>query len=157
MSEEPRWLTAFYRYFGLLLVATFAVMLVWAALVAISEARFRAGAERATGTIVDVGVRVHDKPGESATSTDVPVVEYTPAGGGEVRFINPVGKGDDRARIGSTVEVLYDPDNPADARIDDRYNEFARPLALAGIGLILGIGGLLSLWAARRRAVRSRA
>jgi uncharacterized protein DUF3592 len=156
MAEEP-WVKVFYRYFGLLLLAVFAVLLVWAAVLAISEARFRAGASHATGIIVDVEVHVTEKPGEPPTYTDVPVVEYTPAGGSEVRFTNKVGDGDDRARIDSTVDVLYDPGNPSDARIDDLHNKVARPLAFAGVGLIFAISALLSLRAAaRRRPTRTR-
>jgi hypothetical protein len=58
------------------------------------------------------------------------------------------------SKVGSEVPVLYDPANPADARVD-RYEEMYHDIVLrAAMGTVLGIfgAGLLAGWLRARRA-----
>ncbi len=89
----------------------------------------------ALGTVVEL-----EKVRNSQTS-DValrPLVEFITASNAKVRF--RVRMGTDNAaeyEVGTTVDVLYDPRNPANARIGSFKQVLTGPLMAAGIGLAL--------------------
>jgi hypothetical protein len=93
-------------------------------------ARFVAGSERAEGTVVD---RVRSVDEEDDSVSFYPVVRFTTAAGRTVRFESNVSTSDE---IGDEVEVLYDPDDPTDARLSGFLNVWGFSLIFAGIGAV---------------------
>jgi hypothetical protein len=95
----------------------------------------------ATGTVV--ADRTKRELTVSSTSvrysvTHSPIVEYTPEGGSLVQFKSKLwSSGSDR--VGDEVPVLYDREDPTDARIDGFFENWFVTIALG----ILGVCSLL--------------
>jgi hypothetical protein len=100
----------------------------------VKELRFVRGAERATGTVIDLQE-------ERSTDSDGgfhyvyhPVVRFTTAEGRTVEFRSPSGSSSP-PDIGDSVEVLYDPDDPSDAQLSGFFDIWLFPI-VSGIGAI---------------------
>lgn len=52
---------------------------------------------------------------------------------------------------GDRVEVAYDPDNPADARVADFHHLYIGPLLVGGFGGLIAVPGLFAFFASRRK------
>jgi hypothetical protein len=94
---------------------------------------------RATGVVVAITRQ------DAARSQRLyhPVVEF-PAGGRTVRFESRTGnRRADAVRVGDKLAVVYDPGNPADARLDTPWQRWGMWLALAGLGGVLITIGVL--------------
>jgi len=87
------------------------------------------------GTVVDATSRhevsVGDRGGLHQSDSHSATVEFTPDGGRPLRFTSQTGS---RQRIGDQVKVLYNRDDPKDARIDSWYEWFL-PVLLAVFGV----------------------
>jgi uncharacterized protein DUF3592 len=98
-------------------------------------------------TIQVRGTVVEEVAEKSAPSSDVayfPVVEFTAAGDGTVRFRASTGsEGAPGHEVGDAVDVLYDPRNPTNARIGSFGQLWSGPLTTGGLGLILFLLTLL--------------
>ncbi|MEN9206915.1 MAG: DUF3592 domain-containing protein [Gloeomargarita sp. GMQP_bins_120] len=73
-----------------------------------------------------------------------PVVVYTLPDGRRLEVVARTGSTPPRYRIGQRVEVLYDPQNPSRARINDFFELWLLPLFFGGFGLFFTIGGLVA-------------
>jgi hypothetical protein len=95
----------------------------------------------AQGTVVE---EFADKAGKTSEVVYFPVVEFSIAGNDKVRFRSVTGSiGSPEYEAGTTVDVLYDPRNPADARIGSFKQLWSGPLTTGGLGLILFLLSLL--------------
>jgi Protein of unknown function (DUF3592) len=121
-----------------------AVLIVVAAVMAVFTARFVATAERTEGTVIDLS-RSEDSEGSVTYS---PVVRFT-ADGRTIQFTSSSGSSSPPS-VGDRVEVLYDPDDPDDARLSGFLDLWLFPLVAGAIGIACGaIGGFIA-WRTRR-------
>jgi hypothetical protein len=122
-------------------------LLAGAGLVASRTQAFLAGAESVPGTVVGLRPQRSDRG-----TTYAPVVEFQPASGPLRTFKESTSSNPPAYRLGEAVEVLYDPADPADARLRGLFSLWGGPLILGGIGAacVLAAGGMLR---SRRGAV----
>jgi hypothetical protein len=103
---------------------------------------------RVTGTVVD-NVRV---PFGADALAYVPVVEFVTLAEREpVRFTDAIGSDPWQFEVGAQVEVLYDPANPADARVRTWMRLWFMPALLVGAGVLPGAVGFAVTAVMRRR------
>jgi hypothetical protein len=127
-----RWAPRVCLFFGVgLLVACTATF--------VHTERFVAGAERATGTVIDLS-RETDSEG---TVTFNPVVRFTTADGRTVQFVSSSGSSSP-AEVGDSVDVLYDPDDPRDAQLSGFFDLWLFPLVFGGLGIAFTTVGLFA-------------
>jgi Protein of unknown function (DUF3592) len=108
------------------------VLLVVAAVVGVFTARFVASSERTVGTVIDLS-RSEDSEGSVTYS---PVVRFT-VDGRTIQFTSSSGSSSPPS-VGDRIEVLYDPDDPTDARLAGFLDLWLFPLiaGLIGAGFI---------------------
>jgi hypothetical protein len=107
-------------------------------------AAFLARAVRAPGVVVEMATN-HSSDG---ADTYAPVVEFEHEGR-KYTFKDSISSNPPSRRRGEPVGVLYDPDQPRDARIDrGRWNK-AVPILIGGFGALLCLFGV---WGLSRRA-----
>jgi hypothetical protein len=99
------------------------------------------------GVVVDNRLGVAGDGGQSY----YPVVEFTTRDGGRdgarsVRFSDGIGSFPPDYEIGDRVAVLYDPDNPQDARIHSWKRLWFAPALIMGIGALPIVAGLAAAW-----------
>jgi hypothetical protein len=104
---------------------------------AVSTRDFMATAERGVGQVVELDAST-DSDGDT---TYYPIVEYA-VGGKTQRFKSNVGSSPPSHRVGDTVNVLYDPENPTDAKIDSFLDVWGGPLFLTLFGVIFAAVGI---------------
>ena len=126
------------------LLGVAAVLVVVAAVVAVSTARFVANAERTEGTVIDLS-RSEDSEGSVTYS---PVVRFT-VEGRTIQFTSSSGSSSPPS-VGDRVEVLYDPDDPHDARLSGFLDLWLFPLVAGAIALIASVIGVVFLRRTRR-------
>jgi Protein of unknown function (DUF3592) len=105
---------------------------------------------RAEGTVIEV-VRARDTGGKIMYR---PLVEFRTPGGERQEFASDVSASTPGYGRGERVQVLFDPDNPADAKIDSFMERFFIPLIFSLLGsifTIVGGGILFTVW--RRRGI----
>jgi Protein of unknown function (DUF3592) len=134
------------RHAWLLFPIVGGVFFVVGVVILVDTARFVSEADRATGTVIDLSRSVD----EEGSVTFSPVVRFTTAQGRTIEFVSssssssPPQQGDD-------VEVLYDPDDPGDARLAGFFDLWFLPVAFTVLGAAAcAIGPLV------RRLVRGR-
>jgi hypothetical protein len=114
-----------------------------------SARRFRSRAARARGVVMDNEWRVAG--GTTGTALAFPVVRFdTPQGTVETRSTH--GQRPPRFQAGDPVEVLYEPGDPENARVETAATRMLLPTIFVVVGTSVGlIGcGLLALaWAVR--------
>lgn len=71
-----------------------------------------------------------------------PVFSFTDANGQEVSVTQLSNR--PRFKVGTPVEVLYDPGNPMSAKINHWMNFYFFPMLMAVIGVAVGVAGWLS-------------
>jgi hypothetical protein len=126
------WVPRLFAGIGLLLLAV-------AAVTAFFTFRFVADSERADGTVVDL---VESYDAENNRTSYYPVVHFETGEGRPVQFESDVTTSDD---VGDTVEVLYDPDDPNDAKLAGFFNLWGLSLIFGALGAAFtGIGGYLA-------------
>lgn len=104
-------------------------------------------AATAPGTVVEL-TRQSDSEGGDSFS---PVVEYTLPSGRTVRFEEDLSSNPPSHRVGESVEVFYNPENPSEARINNTFTLWFGPGLLVGMGfcfssisLLIGLGALFA-------------
>ena len=110
----------------------------------ISSSSFERDAERTTGTVVDnVTKTSYDRDGDRSVSY-APKVRFRAGDGKEYEFTDSISSSD-KKEVGSTVDVLYRPGDPSDARIDSAVRRWLFPGIFGGIGalMLLIAAGLL--------------
>ena len=94
------------------------------------------------------GVVVGFERGAGDEPQPAPVVSFQTPRGEEHRFRADLYIAWRDYGMGETVPVLYDPQRPADARVDDSLLLWVGPLIAAAFGLILTLGSTGALGAA---------
>jgi len=106
-----------------------------------STQRFLEVAESAQGSVFNhVQQRSTDGDDGSVSYSYYPEVRFT-AQGSEITFKSSVGSDPPAYRIGESVEVLYDPANPHDAKIRSFTSLYLGTLLVSGMGLIFAAVG----------------
>jgi hypothetical protein len=119
-----RWLPRFFLVLGV-------VFLVVAVVTLVLTLRFVAGAEHATGTVIDLS-RETDSEGEVVF---YPIVSFTTAKGRTLEFRSSTSSSFP-PQPGDRVEVLYDPDDPQDARLSGFFDVWLLPIVFGFIGTV---------------------
>lgn len=106
---------------------------------------FIEGATQAPGQIVD---SKHSSGSDS--SVYYPVVEYRPHRRGQVvRFVGDMGSSHPSWKVGDKITVLYDPDKPQKAIIEDGLWMYFGPLIIGGMALLFLVIGVYHLRGSR--------
>ncbi len=105
---------------------------------------FTARAAQANGVIVGIERSVHrDRDGFTST-TYCPVVRFVTMREQTVEFTSAVCSGHAQ-RVGASVKVMYDPNNPHHAKLDTLWGKLARwsfGIAVVLVGLVFVIGSI---------------
>jgi hypothetical protein len=118
-----------------------------------STRQFVASSAEAIGTVVALESSGGRKP------TYRPLVRFRTAGGVEVVFREGVGSNPPSFAAGERVRVLYDPGDPARARVGAFTTLWIVAALLAGAGAVVSLFGaspLLARWTAARRGLTLR-
>jgi hypothetical protein len=102
----------------------------------------RAGGS-ANGVVVDSGESIETARGGSSRFF-FPVVEFTTRQGRSIRFTSDTGRRVARAK-GSSVRVLYDPDQPDDAALATFATLWLFPLVTSAFGMPFLVAGFAAL------------
>jgi hypothetical protein len=124
------------KWFLRLFVAIGVVVLIVGAVVFVRTVQFVAGAERVTGTVIDLS-RETDSEGGSVYR---PVVRFTTREGEAVQFVSSVGSSPPSAEPGDRVDVLYDREDPYDAKLGGFFDLWMP----TGIAVVVG-GGFIGI------------
>jgi hypothetical protein len=125
-------------------------MLVGAAVLVLNTRKFIATAARGPGKVVELR-EVRDT--DDGSITYKPVVTFTSPGGTSVTFESSFSSRPPAYSVGETVDVLFAPDDPSDARINGFGSLWFGPLILSILGAVFAaVGGGIILF--RRRSER---
>jgi hypothetical protein len=111
-----------------------AMLLGGAALFRIHRQR-RAQWTATTGRVIEM-IR-SSSPSRHRSRALLPVVEFTSAAKKRIRFNGEVASWPPRYKVGDRAKVLYDPQNPDHAIVDDSDSSWIAPAILAGMGLLV--------------------
>lgn len=126
---------------GPLFITAAALCLVWAVLAYRSERRYLSRAARATGVVESVTAEQGTRGGTSY----FPVISFTTAAGAPVRARSR--SSNNRYRVGDSVPVLYDPNEPDDMQIDtlgSRWVMVGFATGLAALFVLIGAVSIVS-------------
>jgi hypothetical protein len=118
------------RWLPLVFSAVGVVLLVIGAVLLVRTVQFVTTAEHATGTVIDLS-RETDSEGEALF---YPVVRFSTADGEEIEFKSSTGSSPPSHSTGDSVEVLYDADDPNDARLSGFLDVWIEPAIFLFIG-----------------------
>jgi hypothetical protein len=119
-------------------------------IVAVHTQWFIARAARAPGVVIE-NIWGTDSEG---SSTAKPRVRFRTPAGQEFVFVSKVGSSHPSYEAGEGVAVLYDPENPGDARIQSFLSLWFVSLLLGGLGALFAAIGLIPMLVIRRREAR---
>ena len=112
-----------------------------------AQYRFQKRCQGTQGVVVDYNRETanHKRPGP-AHHYYYPVIEFTAHRGENIRFRAQTGKmdGEEFAR-GTKVDVVYDPERPSHARMNNFDDLWLGSATMAGIGSVLLVIGLVKL------------
>jgi hypothetical protein len=112
------------------------------------QRNFEAKAVKAIGTVIEVkrATTTSTSSGSRHTTSYVysPVVQFE-AEGQRYTFTSRSASSDYNFPRGHRLEILYDPANPGDARLKDRFFSLL-PLIFLGVGVLIVMIGLLVLF-----------
>ena len=114
---------------GLLLIAIAVIILIRTIL-------FLIRSQKVKGTIVRMAYYSNSKG-----SSYNPVFSFTTTDGRTIEAEDSLGSNPPQFRVGQSVNVLYDPNNPNRARINKWSNLYFVPLLLGGMGLCFSCVG----------------
>lgn len=128
-------------------------MLAGAGYAASRTAAFLRIAASADGTVVALDESVSTDSDGRRSRTYRPVVEFAPASGAVRTFTSRTGSSPPAYDVGERVTVLYDPQDPDDARLKGTFSLWGLAIILGGIGVgFAGIGGgMIAVRGGRRR------
>jgi hypothetical protein len=78
----------------------------------------------------------------------IPVFRFRTLEGQEIEARGDLGTNPPQFKVGQTVEVLYDPENPGKARIKKWYNLYFVPTLLGFLGVVfscIGVGAVIAM------------
>lgn len=114
------------------------LFLVISILVSSSMRKFVSKAQQTQGTIVDMVLsRGSSSSSTNASYTYAPVFEFRAISGQMIRVQESVSSNPPQFQVGETVEVLYDPEDPQNARINKWSNLYLFPTLFGVIGLLI--------------------
>lgn len=117
----------------------------------VNTKKFVDGAERASGTVIELERRQSGDDGPSY----YPVVRFTDAAGNDVTFTSSTGSNPPSKREGDKVDVLYDPRNPREAELDSFFSLWFGPLMVGGLfGTIFPLVGVAIILGSLRQAAQ---
>ena len=90
---------------------------------------------RARGTVVN-NAYLESDAGNSSSGAYYPVVEFKPNDGPQQRFTDGAGSLPPDYAVGDSVDLIYNPNRPAEARIASWLRLWFVPTLLIGIGLL---------------------
>jgi hypothetical protein len=131
------------RWFWQLFLAIGVVTLIVGAVMFVRTVQFVADAKRATGTVVDLS-RERDSEGDVSF---YPVVRFTAGTGETIVFVSSSGSSPASETPGDRVEVLYDPDDPYDAKLSGFLHLWLPAAIFPGVGAVF----IAAAWYLRRR------
>lgn len=109
------------------------------------------------GTVVELERSVSRDSDGNRSVVYHPVVRYSVNGGREYRFRSNTGSNPAAYRRGEEVEVLYQPSNPGDARINGFFSLWGGSVILTVLGLsFTGIPTATFVYSIRRRRLTER-
>ena len=127
-----------------------AVLLMVAGISAITTINKLGREESVPGTVVDVvEQRYEDPETDNVSYYYVPVVEFKPRDGQRMRVQLTEGSNPPSHEVGDEVTILYEPENPSDARIQS-WGSTALMWLLPGITGTVGIGFLIAVLAVQK-------
>ncbi|HET9472466.1 MAG TPA: DUF3592 domain-containing protein [Steroidobacteraceae bacterium] len=128
------------------------LMLLGALLLWNNTRRFIANADTAQGQVIEL-IEVRDQ--DDGSISYKPVVTYEAANGRSITFTASFSSKPAPYDVGESVEVLYAPHDPHDARIKGFSSLWLGPTILGGLGMVFaGVGGGMLL--ARRGGKRKK-
>ena len=126
------------RAAGVVLALAVALLVAGAATL-LHTMRFVQGAERTTGTVIDLSEDFSSDDG----TVYYPVVRFTTAEGRTVEFRSSTGSSPP-PDVGDRVEVLYDSDDPQDAQLSGFFDLWLWPIAFGVLAIGFGAFALFS-------------
>ncbi len=137
--KKPGFLSVLFAVIGL-------GMLAGAVALAMNTRAFIATAKHASGTVTEL---VPKRDSDDGSTTYTPVVMFEADSGASVSFTSSFSSNPPSYAVGETVEVLYEPGNPNDARIKGFGSLWLAPVILGGIGTVFSAIGFGILIASR--------
>lgn len=109
----------------------------------VDQSDFIAGAKEADGEVIDLVRKRQDDDG-STSYTYSAVIRFTDDRAVSHEFVDRISSSPPRYSKGQDVHLLYAPDNPTDAIVDDFWGRWAVVVILGGMGGIFSlVGGAL--------------
>lgn len=99
---------------------------------------FVGSAQETKGTVTDVRYEHDSESGGGYYS----VFKFKSINGQEIEKVSNLRTNPPQHQVGQVIDVLYDPNNPNDARIKKATNLYFVPVLLGGMGLIFVCSGL---------------
>ncbi len=109
----------------------------------IKETRFLQKAEQATGRVVDLRRNAGTDSHGSAFITYYPIIHFQNREGREVEYEGGIGSDPPAYKIGQTVEMYYDPDNPKAIQMHKFWSQYGAAFLFGILGLVfmlIGVG-----------------
>lgn len=106
---------------------------------------FMENAQQAEGTVVNM-VYSHSSEGGGGYSA---VYRFRTITGQEVEVRDNLSSNPPQFKVGQTIDVLYDSENPQNARIKKWFNLYFLPMLLGFLGILfgcIGIGAAVAAW-----------
>jgi hypothetical protein len=125
--------------FGLLLVGS--LLLVGAYFLYRRTARFRQRAVSTEGVVTDFKTGTDD----DGDSVYYPIFQYRAPSGQEYTICSNTGTNPPGFKKGQSVGVLYDPDQPTEARLDTFVQLWLTTIIVSGLGSLFAIFGIVLL------------
>jgi Protein of unknown function (DUF3592) len=150
------------RAVPIILMLAGAIFFVGGLKVLVDSERFAAKAVAADGVVIDIvgvveNVRMgtSDPPNYQDVTFYHPVIRFVTARGEDVQFQAAEGSRDQSVdQIGESVRILYDPENPRDARLDSWFSRWGDATILISIGFANLVIGAVIFRLGRHRAQR---
>ncbi len=130
--------------FEILSVGAGLVMTMVGIFFGIRTVNFLRQAVKTQGTVIGYENR-QSRDAERTYTLYHPIVQFRDAKGEEQRVTMGLGNTSKSHAQGYQVNILFDPKNPANARIDSFVSKWLFPSAFCGLGLMTLITGLLVL------------
>ncbi|MDX5630533.1 MULTISPECIES: DUF3592 domain-containing protein [unclassified Brenneria] len=121
----------------------------------IKDYNFKQSAVSAKGVIVDLdrSVKKSSSSSSSSSTSYYPIVGFFGPDGKKITFRSDMGSSSYADSYGEVVDVLYDPDNPGNAKINPQstFLFYFAPFMMAIMGLTFTLVGSVPLYLMRRK------
>jgi hypothetical protein len=100
-------------------------------------------AQQAKGTVIEMVYRRKSTRSGGKGGGYLPVYQFRTLDGKKITAKDSLSSNPPRFQVGQEVDVLYNPHNPHDARINQWMNLYFVPVLLGGLGLLFGSIGVI--------------